>query len=116
MARLHLPIAHEHLILYRFFLFVEALAELLPLFGQHEGLRQKVEVLLREALLHLNHINRQSVLPRQFRARWEVVNLLVLIKSLVKVVFALGVGPKHVPVVTVGRDQAVDLEDEAHQL
>ena len=45
-----------------------------------------------------------------------MVDLLALIQSLVEIVLALGVRPQHVPIMAICRHEAIDLEDEAHQL
>ena len=44
-----------------------------------------------------------------------MVDLLALIESFVEIVLALGVCPEHVPIVAIGRHEAVNLEDKAHQ-
>ena len=57
MSGLDLTVAHQYLVLDRLLALIKALAELLPLLRNAERLRQKVEVLLGKALLHLGHID-----------------------------------------------------------
>ena len=45
-----------------------------------------------------------------------MVDLLALIESLVEIVLALSVCPEHVPIMAIGRYEAIDLKYEAHQL
>lgn len=113
MAGLRLAIRQEDLALDGLLLLVETLAEGLPLLWQDESFREEIEVLFRELVLHFPDIDRQSVLPGQFLTGRKVINFLVVVQSFVEVVLALGVGPQHVPVVTVSRNQAVYVKNEA---
>jgi len=107
VPRLDLAIAHQHLVFDNVFLIAEALAKLLPLLWKTESFRQEVKVLLRETFLHLYDIDGQSVFPCELLTRREVIDLLIVIESFVKVVFALSVRPQHVPVVSVSRHQPI---------
>ena len=49
--------------------------------------------MLREAVLHLAHIDRETILPGQFLTRWEMIDLLVTVEPLIEVVLSLGVRP-----------------------
>jgi len=113
VARLELSVAHDYLVLDCFLLRIETFAELRPLLWQDKRLRQEVKVLLRKFLLHFDYVDCEAILSCELHTRREVVDLLIMVKAFVEVAFTLGVGPEHVPVVTVGLDKAVDFEQEA---
>ena len=113
MSRLALAVAHQHLVFDHVFLLAEAFAKLLPLLWKTESFRQEVKVLLRETFLHLYDIDGESVFPCELLTRREVIDLLIVVKSFVKVVFALSMRPQHVPVVSVCRHQPVYFKQES---
>lgn len=51
------------------------------------GVRHEVEVLFPESLLHANHVETETVLPRDLIALWEMVDLLILVQSFIDVGF-----------------------------
>ena len=114
-THLDLTIAHDHLVLDAHVLAVEIGSEIIPLVWNYERFGNEIEELPRVSVLHVPHIQCQPVFPCQFRARWKVINLLVLTKPLVEVILALSMGPKDVPIVSVCLQQSIDLEDEANQ-
>lgn len=77
-------------VLLRFLLLdkVEVLLELLKLLRQDIGVRDDVKGLTPKLLLHLGHVEAQSVLPGHFVRLREVVNSLVLVHSFVQEGFA----------------------------
>ena len=115
-TRLDLTVAHEDLIAHFGVLLIEVVHELAPLLWQHEGLWDKIEVLLRVLVLHAPHIQAEPVLAGELRACREVVDFLMQIQSLVEVALALGVGPEDVPVMSICLHKAIDLEHESHKL
>ena len=58
----------------------------------------------------------ESVLAGELRARREVVDFLMYIQSLIEVALALSVGPENVPVVAIGLDKAINLENKPDKL
>lgn len=76
-TRLDLAIAHEDLVTNFRVLVIEVVDELTPLLWQHEGRRNEIEILLGILVLHAPHIQAESVLAGELRARREVVDFLM---------------------------------------
>lgn len=76
-TRLDLAIAHEDLVTNFRVLVIEVVDELTPLLWQHEGRRNEIEILLGILVLHTPHIQAESVLAGELRARREVVDFLM---------------------------------------
>ena len=76
-TRLDLAIAHEDLVTNFRVLVIEVVDELTPLLWQHEGRRNEIEILLGILVLHAPHIQTESVLAGELRARREVVDFLM---------------------------------------
>ena len=76
-TRLDLAVAHEDLVTNFRVLVIEVVDELTPLLWQHEGRRNEIEILLGILVLHAPHIQAESVLAGELRARREVVDFLM---------------------------------------
>ena len=113
---LDLAVAHQDLVTNFRVLVIEVVDELTPLLWQHEGRRNEIEILLGILVLHTPHVQAESVLAGELRARREVVDFLMYIQSLIEVALALSVGPENVPVVAIGLDKAINLENEPDKL
>ena len=62
--------------------------EVMELIWQDVGVWDKIELIPAEPLLHLHKVVAEAVLPRDFIALREMVNPLMLVKSLVHVALA----------------------------
>ena len=74
---LDLAVAHEDLVADFRVLVIEVVDELTPLLWQHEGRRDEIEILLGILVLHTPHVQAESVLAGELRARREVVDFLM---------------------------------------
>ena len=80
---------------------------------QNVGVRRKVEGLLSEALLHANYIETEAIFAGDFVTLREMVNLLVLVKTLILVTLARRGTPQEIPLVGVRGGKAVLFEHGA---
>ena len=64
------------------------LVEFTKFIWQDVGVRNEVEMLLSEALLHPHDIEAKPVLSRDFVALRKMVNLLILVQALIEVTLA----------------------------
>ena len=71
--------------------------EVLEFIWQDVSVRDEVKLVATEALLHLDIVEAQSVLPCNLMTLREVINLLELIKSFIQVALARTGRPKDVP-------------------
>jgi hypothetical protein len=73
------------------------LVEFSELVWQDIGVWDKVEMLFAEPLLHPDNIEAKSIFPGDLMTLREMINLLVLVKTLVEVALAWARGPEYVP-------------------
>ena len=79
--------------------------------GEDVGIGHEIEILFSKLFLHSHDIEAQPVLPGDFVRLREMVDLLVLIEALVKVRFAVGSSPQHVPLVRLSLREPVRLQN-----
>ena len=62
--------------------------ELTELIWQDVGVWNEVKMLLAKPLLHPNNIETESIFPCNFVTLWEMIDLLVLVKTFIEITFA----------------------------
>jgi len=90
--------------------------EFLILFRYYIGVWYEVKKLLAKTLLHFPYVKGKFIFSRDFNAVRKMIDFLVLIKSLIKVSFAVATGPKDVPVVGLGMLEVVCFQNAANEL
>lgn len=79
--------------------------------------REEIKVFLAKLLLHPVDILAELVLPRDFVHPREYIDLLGLMKAFKGVVFAVLLGPQHIPLGhAIGVPEAVRIKDLMNQL
>jgi hypothetical protein len=73
--------------------FLVVSIEVSKFIGEDIGVREEVEVLLAELLLHPHHVDAQTVFAGNLITLREVINLLVFIESFIEIGFAVGGTP-----------------------
>lgn len=89
--------------------------EFSKLIWQNEGVRDEVEILFSMFELHLDYVFAQFVFSGDFIARREMIDLLMLIKSLIEVRLAAAVAPEHIPVMRLRVIASASLKHRSHQ-
>ena len=84
--------------------------------GQDVCVRAEIESILAESFLKPDYVKAKSILAGDLVTLREVIDLLVLIKTLILIAFARATTPEKIPFVRVGRAEAMLLEDGAAQL
>ena len=84
--------------------------EVTEFIGEDVGVGTEIKSILTEALLKPHNIEAKSVLPGDFVTLREVIELLVLIQTLILVALAGAGAPEDVPLVRVGRGEAMLLK------
>ena len=91
------------------------LHKLLILLWQHKSFGNKVEIIFRVLFLHFRDIDRESIFPCKLITQREMVDFLSIGQALVKISFAGGVGPQHVPVMPIGAHQPIQFQNKFDQ-
>ena len=73
-------------------------------------------MLFSEPLLHPHTVEAQPVLSGDLMTLWEMVDLLVLIKTLVEITLAGGRAPKNIPLVRLGSGEPSCLQHRPDEL
>lgn len=85
--------------------------EVTELVGEDVSVRTEVEGILAKSLLQSHNIEAQTVLSCDFITLREMIDLLVLVKSLVLVTLARAGAPQDVPLMGVGGREPMLLQD-----
>ena len=91
------------------------LHKLFILLRQHKSFWNKVEIIFGVPFLHFGDIYRESIFPGELITQREMINFLSIGQALVKISFAGGVGPQHVPVMPIGAHQPVQFQNKFNQ-
>jgi hypothetical protein len=95
------------------FEFLVVSVEITKLIRQNIRVRNKIKRRFTKLFLHANHIVAKAILASDFIALREVIDLLVLVKALVKVALARGRTPEHIPLVRLSVTEPVAFEDRS---
>lgn len=95
---------------------MEVRVEVGKLVRQNVRVRNNVERLFAETLLHLDHIFAQTILSCQLVRAREVIDLLELIHLIVHETFDALRRPQHVPLVAFGLPEAICLHNGLDKL
>ena len=66
-------------------------------------------------MLHFFYVQSQKVFACQLLRMWEVVYFLGAVQSLVKIGFALSMGPEGIPVMPIRTDQPIQLQHKLNK-
>jgi hypothetical protein len=75
------------------FEFLVVSIEITELIWKDIGIRNKIEIAFSKFFLHANHIIAKSIFTCNFVTLGEVVDFLILVKTLIKIAFAAGRAP-----------------------
>ena len=89
---------------------MEVGVEVSELIGEDVGVRNDVETVFAELLLHFDNIFAKAVFPGELARAGKVVDFLVLVEVVVDVLLLRLTGPEDVPVVALCLAEAVRLE------
>ena len=92
------------------FQLVEMAVEVCKLIWQVISIRYDIKRLLTKLLLHLDHVSTQPVLPCQFKAVREMVDLLIFIHIVIDIRFIALTTPHDIPIVWFGLKKLVVFE------
>ena len=95
---------------------VEVRVEVGEFVRQNVGVRDDVEGLFAELLLHFDDVFAESILARQLGRHGKVVDLLVLVQTLILILLNALTGPQQVPIVPLCLAKPVRLKHRLDQL
>jgi len=94
---------------------LEMLVKFSKLIRDHVSVRQEVERCLSKPVLHPVDVDRKLVFSSQFERLREMINLLILVQTFVKVAFASTAAPEDIPLVGLSVGKPVSFKHGTHQ-